>query len=367
MKTVLQEIANDPASLIIGNLPLPVPAPGSREILIRVYCAALNRLDLLQSAGSYPVPAGASPVLGIEVSGSIVAMGDRCTSDLKVNDQIMGLVPGGGYSEFCIADERTIMHAIPGVPPDVLAAIPEAFLTAYQLCFKLANVQPGEAVLLHAAASSVGQAAIQMLTLKGARVYCTVRSEAKRQRCLELGAVAATLIDFPTDLSFSEWAIAANDGKPIDVVLDPVGSAYFQENVVSLGIDGRLILYGLMGGAAVEDPMLLNKLLAKRLSVIATTLRSRTDDYKKDLIEALKSDPVGIPAIASGAIKVTVDRTYELDQVLEAHDYMRRNKNIGKIILSVTSTASAIEFFQRELQSLDERNHINIDAEQMSK
>jgi NADPH:quinone reductase-like Zn-dependent oxidoreductase len=163
-------------------------------------------------------------------------MGSGCTSDFKVNDQIMGLVSGGGYAEFCLADERTLMHAIPGIPPDVLAAIPEAFMTAYQLCFKLANIQKGESVLLHAAASSVGQAAIQMLTLKGCRVYCTVRGEAKRQRCSELGAVAATVIDFPTDLSFSEWAVAANDG-PIDVILDPVGSAYMQENVAALGLD----------------------------------------------------------------------------------------------------------------------------------
>lgn len=357
MKSIVQTVFGDASTLVVGNVPLP--EPGSREVLIRVNCAALNRMDLLQAAGKYPVPAGASEVLGVEVSGTIVAMGDGCTLGFEINESVMALISGGGYAEFCTADERCLMRTLPGMEADQSASIPEAFMTAYQLSFLVGRIQSGESVLLHAAASSVGQAAIQMLVRKGVRVFATVRSEVKRIRCLELGATAAIVLD-SEPAKFSDWVKENNGGKKLDAILDPVGLTYLAENIEALDFDGRLVLYGLMSGGAVNDPMFLNKLLSKRLTVTASTLRNRSVEYKETLIRALVNDPVGIPAIASGDIKVIVDRTYQMEEVLAAHDFMRKNENIGKIVLLVTSTASAIDFFSKELNSLGKRNNLNI-------
>jgi putative PIG3 family NAD(P)H quinone oxidoreductase len=357
MKTIVQTVPGDGSSLTVGNVPLPEPGP--REVLIRVQCAALNRMDLLQAAGRYPVPKGASDVLGVEVSGTIIALGEECSSAFQVNEAVMALIPGGGYAEFCVCDERCLMHCIPGLEPQVSASIPEAFMTAYQLCFLVGRVQSGESVLLHAAASSVGQAAMQMLVRKGAKVFATVRSETKRDRCMELGCTG-TIVMGSEEEKFGPWLLEANHGKKIDVILDPVGLTYLQENIEVLDLDGRLVLYGLMSGGAVNDAMFLNKLLAKRLTVTASTLRSRTTEYKHALIKALSEDPDGLPAIASGDIKVIVDRTFQMEEVLEAHECMRKNTNIGKIVLLVSSSASAVEFFQKELQSLGKRNNLKI-------
>ena len=357
MKTVVQNTFGDASSLAIGNVPLPEPK--HREVLIRVNCAALNRMDLLQAAGKYPVPAGASEVLGVEVSGTIVAFGEGCISGFEMNESVMALISGGGYAEFCVADERCLMRTIPGMEAHQWASIPEAFMTAYQLCFLVGRIQCGESVLLHAAASSVGQAAIQMLVRKGVRVFCTVRSEAKRVRCQELGATATIVLDTEPS-KFSDWVKENNAGKKLDAILDPVGAGYLNENLEALDTDGRLVLYGLMSGGGVTDPLFLNKLLSKRISVSATTLRNRCVEYKEALIKALVNDPDGIPAIVSGDIKVIVDKTFEMEEVLAAHDMMRKNENIGKIVLLITSTASAIDFFQKELNSLGKRNNLNI-------
>jgi len=357
MKTIVQTIPGDASSLTIGNVPLPEPGP--REVLIRVLCSALNRMDLLQAAGKYPVPKGASEVLGVEVSGTIIAMGAECSCGFQINETVMALIPGGGYAEFCVSDERCLMRSIPGMEPHVAAAIPEAFMTAYQLCFLVGKIQPGESVLLHAAASSVGQAAIQMLVRKNVRVFATVRSESKQVRCMELGCTGAIVMKSADD-RFTEWLLEANDGKRMNAILDPVGLTYSQENIDVLDMDGRLVLYGLMSGGAVNDSMFMNKLLAKRLTVTASTLRSRSVEYKQSLIAALSADPDGLPAIASGEIRVIVDRTYQMEEVLEAHEFMRKNNNIGKIVLLVTSTASAIDFFQKELQSLGKRNNLKM-------
>jgi NADPH:quinone reductase-like Zn-dependent oxidoreductase len=198
-----------------------------------------------------------------------------------------------------------------------------------------------------------------MLVRKGIKVFATVRSEAKRQRCLDLGATAAIVMQ-SEEQKFGEWLVEQNDGKRIDAVLDPVGVTYLHENIEVLDFDGRLVIYGLMSGGAVSDPMFLNKMLSKRLTVTATTLRNRSTEYKAALIAALSADPDGLPAIAAGDIKVLVDRTFAMEEVLAAHEVMRQNVNIGKIVLLVTSTSTAIDFFQKELDSLGKRNNLKM-------
>lgn len=319
-------------------------------------CAAINRMDLVQSKGGYPVPAGASHVLGVEVSGTVAAIGESCQMGLKLNEKVAALIPGGGYAEFCVVDERTVIRPLTdSLSNEVLASIPEAFMTAYQLCFVVGKLQPGESVLLHAAASSVGQAAIQMLVRKGMKVFCTTRSEDKRLKCLELGATGAFNA---SDGTFAEAVRAANGGRGVQMILDPVGAGYMDENLRALDLDGRLLIYGLMGGAGITDPTFLGKLMAKRITILTSTLRSRSVEYKAELLRLLAEDPDGFPAIAAGHIAVDVDRTFLLEEILEAHAYVGANKNTGKVVLLVANAASAIQTFEQELSEMKKRNNI---------
>lgn len=354
MRGIIQLIPGDLASLVVSDN-LSIPCPYGREILIRVNCAALNRMDLLQGMGKYPVPEGASPVIGIEVSGTVSTVGDDCEFGFKEGDEVMALLTGGGYAEFASVDERQIFRAIPGLDMQTLASIPEAFITAYQLCFIVGQVKPGDAVLLHAAASSVGQAAIQLMVRKGITVFATVRSEEKQSRCIELGCQECFVVSSDAP-KFCDMVKLANGNKGVDVVLDPVGGTYLSENIDVLPVDGTMVLYGLMGGTAVTDPTFLAKLMAKRITIAASTLRSRSIEYKAAIVEALQSDPDGIAAIQSGDIQVQVDRTFLLEEVVKAHSHMSANANIGKIVLMVASSVSAIDFFQKELEMLAKKN-----------
>lgn len=355
MRAVIQLVPGNPNSLVI-NEDVPMPQPGLRNILIRVQYAALNRMDLLQAKGNYPLPPGASNVLGVEVSGTIAAFGDGCELGFIYGESVSALLLGGGYAEFCMADERHILRAFPKLSMQIMAAIPEAFMTAYQLCFMVGSVTSGDSVLLHAAASSVGQAAIQLLSRKGIKVFTTVRSKSKQKLCSDLGATAAFLID-DASISFADEVIRANDGNLINVVLDPVGSSYLSENLKVLAVDSRWVLYGMMSGGAISEPALLSKLMARRISLLPSTLRSRSAEYKEEIIKQLSADSAGFPAIVKGEIKVHVDKVFPLEEVIEAHRYMSRNENTGKILLAVTSTSTALEFFEKELENIAKRNH----------
>jgi tumor protein p53-inducible protein 3 len=332
MRAVVQSTPNDPSTLMVGSVPVPVP--GNREILIRVQCSAINRMDLLQVKGAYPVPAGASNIIGVEVSGTVAAIGPGCLCNFQVNETVAALLPGGGYAEYCVVDERTVIRSIGKLDMKVLAAVPEAFMTSYQLCFLVGNIQPGEAVLLHAAASSVGQAAIQMLVRKGCKVFTTVRSEDKVSTCEQLGAIA---LNVGNSALFSEAIRERNGGKGVNVILDPVGASYMDENIKSLEVDGRVLIYGLMGGAGITDSAgFLGKFLAKRLTLLTSTLRSRSVEYKEELLRRLSTDKdAGFPALASGEMKVDVDRTFPLEEVLQAHEYVAKNLNTGKVVLLI--------------------------------
>jgi tumor protein p53-inducible protein 3 len=268
---------------------------------------------------------------------------------------VTALLTGGGYAEFALCDERHMFKAFPGAEMTTMAAIPEAFVTAYQLCFTIGQAKRGDAVLLHAAASSVGQAAIQMLVRKGVTVFATVRTASKRDRCMELGCkeciVVSTSAD-PADIQFAAQIIEANDGQPVNIVLDPVGSSYLPETIAVLGTDSKLVLYGLMGGGAVNDGAVLNKLLGKRISLLCTTLRARSPEYKAEIVQNLISDPDCLPAIARGDIKVEVEKIFELAEVIQALEYMSSNANAGKIVLLVSSSQSAINFFEQELSRI---------------
>ena len=331
MRAVVQKVSGDPTTLEIGTI--PIPEAGVRELLIKVQYAAINRMDLIQSKGNYPLPKGASPILGVEVSGTVVGIGSGCLLGFQIGDKVASLMTGGGYAEYCVVDERTVIKQFGSMNMLTLAAVPEAFMTAYQLCFVVDNIKPGESVLLHAAASSIGQAAIQLLRQKNVTVFCTVRSESKRLKCLELGANGA--FNIGNSSQFNELIRNSNSGIGVHAVIDPVGGSYMEENLKSLEPDGRIVIYGLMGGAAVTDPTFLSKLMAKRITIRTSTLRARPIEYKENLIRLLTNDPQAFPALASGDIKVDVDKTFDISEVIQAHACVDRNENTGKVVLIV--------------------------------
>lgn len=343
MRGVIQP---SPDGEIVVSTDLHVPSPGHREVIIRIQYAAVNRMDLVQAKGLYAVPSGASPILGVEVSGVIEGVGPNCEFGFKEGDEVMALLEGGGYAEYAICDERTVMKLLPGVDMKTASAIPESFMTAYQILFLVAKMNPGESVLIHAAASSVGQAAIQLAVNKGITVLATTRSSDKLQTCLDLGAHFGKVVEDGS--TFKNFVLNATNGFGVDVILDPVGSSYLRDNLDSIRVDGRLVLYGLLSGGVISEDFNSNSpsgffrsLLFKRVQILPTTLRSRSYDYKADLIKRLTDDrDAGFPAISTHKIKVHISNVLPLYDVRKAHKIMADNINIGKIILLVQVNAS---------------------------
>jgi NADPH:quinone reductase-like Zn-dependent oxidoreductase len=281
----------------------------------------------------------------VQVSGVVVTA--PANSTLRPGDEVMALLPGGGYAEYCVCDERTVVRVPAGVSLLTASALPEAFMTAHQLLFLVARLQPGETVLMHAAASSVGQAALQMAVRRGATVLVTTRSQQKLDVCLALGAHAGIVVG--SDHKFADQVLANTGGAGVHVVLDPVGADYLRDNLLALQMDGRLVSYGLLSGGVVPpelnsntssasgtSPTLLQQILFKRVSLLGSTLRARTVEYKQALLQALLEDEeAGFPAVAAGHVHVNVSLLLPLSEVQQAHEIMRRNENIGKIVLEV--------------------------------
>lgn len=299
----------------------PQPAPG--QLRVRVLAAGINRADIVQRQGHYPPPKGASPVLGLEIAGMVDAVNGP--SRFQEGDAVFGLVAGGGYAEYALLDSSA---ALP--KPDMMswaeaASLPEAWMTAWFNLVDIAALQPGETVLVHAGASGVGAAAIQLASLLGARVVASASSEEKRQFCRSLGA--AEVID-SRQAGFAA-NLKAQGG--VDVVLDPVGAALFDDNIAALKPDGRLVVIGIMGGSSAT--LNLGLLLVKRLRLLGSTLRSQPEAVKARLAAALEAEV--LPALADGRARITLDSVYPLAAVADAHRYVEDNRNLGKVVLSL--------------------------------
>jgi len=334
MRAVVVETPGKPEGMVIAEV--SVPKPGPAELLIRIQATAVNRADTLQRKGSYNPPPGVTDVLGLEAAGVVDAVGTECTGPFKVGDRAMVLLAGGGYAEYVSVDER---HAMP--VPDKLsiveaAAIPEVWLTAYQLLHLVGKAQPGDTVMIHAGGSGVGTAATQLALLHGCKVLVTAGSEAKRARSLELGASHA----FARGDGWAEEVARVTGGAGVNLVLDCVGGSYWKQNAEALGMEGRWVVYGLMGGAAV-DGAILGAILRKRLSISGTTLRARTNDYKAELVASFSANALPLFAGSPAKLLPVVDRTFPLEKVVEAHVTMEANANNGKIVLLVDDTAAA--------------------------
>lgn len=325
MRAVQFHAHGGPDQLYLGEY--APPAPDSQEVIVKVAFTALNRADLLQRQGNYPVPPGDSPIMGLEMSGEVVQIGHEVTK-WSVGDRIFGLLNGGGYAEFAVIHEDMAMPVPPGMSLREAAGIPEVFLTAFQALHWIGKLQAGETALIHAGASGVGTAALQLIQLAKATSIVTA-SAGKHPICYELGASKA--IDYRTE-DFAEVVKDITEGKGVDVIVDFIAANYFNQNLQSLALDGRMIMLALMGGIKVPE-VNLALILGKRLQITGSTLRSRSLDYKIRLTQAFHQ--YAGEHLASGKLRPIIDSVYPWEQVREAHEYMEANKNQGKILLQV--------------------------------
>lgn len=304
------------------------PQANSDELLVRVKATALNRADILQREGRYPAPKGASPILGLEMAGVVEFVGANCNG-WHTGDRVCALLPGGGYAQYATIPAKMAIPIPDNLSFEDAAAIPEVFLTAYQALHWIGKVRPEEYVLIHAGASGVGTAAIQLVKAAGAIPIVTAGSARKLDFCLKLGAKVA--INYK-DGEFSTHVLEATNNKGVDLILDFIGAAYWEQNMTCLAMDGRMVLLATMGGAAVDE-LNLGQILRKRVQVQGTTLRSRTPEYKVELTRDFVKNV--LPGFEDGRFKPIVDSNFDFDNAGEAHNHMEANKNIGKIILLV--------------------------------
>ncbi|XP_046574671.1 quinone oxidoreductase PIG3-like [Haliotis rubra] len=305
------------------------PALGERQVLIKVHASAINRADTLQRKGLYPPPPGESDILGLEAAGVVDSLGPGCSEKWKIGDRVMSLLSGGGNSEYVATPEQLLMAIPEGMDYIQAAAIPEVWLTAYQLLHFVGKVQSGETVLIHGGASGVGTAAVQLVSLAGAKSIVTAGSEAKIATAVSLGASQGFNYK---EGDFSQKVRDATNGKGVDVILDCVGGSYYEQNMNVIAVDGRWVLYGLMGGGNISGDVFA-KLLRKRVSVTGTTLRARSLEYKTKLVGSFMQDV--LHHFISGKVKPIVFTTFPLEKIGDAHKMMEENKNTGKIVIEV--------------------------------
>ena len=302
------------------------PSVGVGEVKIDNRATAVNRADLAQRTGGYPPPPGASPILGLECAGVVREVGEGVTR-AKPGDEVCALLAGGGHAETVVVPAGQVLPKPKGLSFAEAAALPEVFATAWINLFHEAAAQPGERILLHAGASGVGTAAIQMCREFGNPCFVTAGSEAKINRCVELGADAG----FNRKGGSFVDAVQAWSGDGVDVILDPVGAAYLADNLKCLNLDGRLVIIGLLGGAVGEVP--LGAMMVKRQRIIGSTLRARTIAAKAAVMDALQERVW--PLIESGTIKPIIETTLPVQQAGAAHELLATNDTFGKVVLEL--------------------------------
>lgn len=326
MKALLiDEDSNQPV-MKVGEFPDPNPEP--HEILVKVEATALNRADLLQKAGKYPVPEGASPILGLEMSGVVEEVGSEVT-EFEEGDRVFGLLSGGGYAEYCTIHENMAMTIQDELSFEEAAGIPEVFLTAFQAIYWLGELSNQETILIHAGASGVGTSAIQLAKhLQDARIITTAGTDEKNDLCQRLGSDLS--INYKEE-SFSDVIESEFGENCVDLIIDFVGSPYWEMNIKVLGLDGRLVYLSMLGGAKV-DQMNLVPILRKRITIKGSTLRNRSDEYKMKLTKDFKENALEL--FSNGTINPIIDSVFDWSDVEDAHTRMKNNLNAGKIILT---------------------------------
>jgi putative PIG3 family NAD(P)H quinone oxidoreductase len=315
-----------PEAMVWAEVPDPVPGPG--EVLLDIAASAVNRADIMQRQGFYPPPPGAPPYPGLECSGRIRALGSGVTG-WAVGDEVAALLGGGGYAEQVAVPAGQLLPRPRSMSLLEAGGLAEVTCTVWSNIFMIANLQPGETLLVHGGASGIGTTAIQLASALGARVAVTAGSAAKLERCRELGA--DVLINYRED-DFVAAVKAATDGHGADVILDNMGAAYLDRNVDALAVNGRVVIIGLQGG--VKGELNIGKLLSKRGAVLATSLRARGAAEKASIVAAVREHV--LPLIEAGKVRIIIDRTVPVQQVAEAHRAIEDSEHVGKILLEVT-------------------------------
>ena len=317
----------DPEVMTIARGPLPVPRAG--EILVKVEAAGVNRPDVQQRKGAYPAPKDASPVLGLEIAGEVVALGDGVT-EFKLGDKVCALANGGGYAEYCTVPASQTLFWPKGYDAVKAAALPETFFTVWANLFQMAGLTEGETVLIHGGSSGIGTTAIQLAKVFGASaIYATAGSREKCDACEKLGATRG--IDYKTE-DFAEVIKAETKGKGVDVILDMIGASYFEKNLASLAKDGCLSMIAFLGGPVAEK-VNLTPIMVKRLTVTGSTMRPRTAEEKRAIRDDLLAEVW--PQLEEGTIAPLIHDVLPIERVAEAHRLMETSTHIGKIIMTV--------------------------------
>lgn len=305
----------------------PVPGVGPGQLLVRVEAAGVNRPDISQRMGNYPPPADASPLPGLEISGEVVAAGPD-TSRFKVGDKVCALTAGGGYAEYCVAEETSALPVPTGMSMIEAAAVPETFFTVWHNVFERGGLKAGEWFLVHGGSSGIGTTAIQLAVAFGARVITTVGNADKAAACEKLGATRA--INYHEE-DFVEVVKEVTGDHGADVILDMVGGEYIGRNFKAAAMDGRVVQIAFLGGPKAETNFI--PLMIKRLTYTGSTLRPRTREVKGKIAEALEKNVW--PLIAAGKVKPVMAETFALADAAEAHKCMEASKHIGKIVMKV--------------------------------
>ncbi len=354
MKAILYNSENPSEPLQLEETEKPTPSES--EILVKVKATALNRADLLQRAGKYPPPKGASKILGLEIAGEVVEIGKKAKKH-KIGDEVFGLVSGGGYAEFATIDAKMAILKPKHFSFEQAAAIPEVFLTAFQTIFwtlklgardeglgngneNTGNTENGEwglengnelnqkSILIHAGASGVGSAAIQICKVLKMKVFVTA-SKSKQEFCKNLGA--NVVIDYENE-DFAKVILEQTNEKGVSYIIDFIGQNYWKQNIDCIAIDGKMAILAAMSGAKLENAT-LSKILLKRIQITGSTLRSRSLAYQRELTEQFSE--FALPLFEKGELKPVVDSIFDWSLAEQAHKDMENNQNKGKIILAV--------------------------------
>jgi putative PIG3 family NAD(P)H quinone oxidoreductase len=314
-----------PEVLLPETRSVPVPGPG--EILVKVAAAGVNRPDVAQRSGAYPPPPGASDLPGLEISGEVVAVGSGSTRH-KLGDKVMSLVAGGGYAQYCIAQDAQAMTVPPSLSMLEAGAIPETLMTVWHNVFERGGLKPGETLLVHGGSSGIGTMAIQLAKAFGSKVIVTVGSKDKADACVKLGADRA--INYKTE-DFVAEVKAATGGTGANVILDMVGGDYIDRNYDAAAVDGRIVQIATLGGAKATINIV--KVMMKRLHHTGSTLRPRTNADKAAMVAAIEARVM--PLLREGRVKPLMDSTFPLEKAADAHRRMETSEHIGKIVLAV--------------------------------
>jgi NADPH:quinone reductase len=307
----------------------PVPQPGEGEVLVRVIAAGVNRPDIMQRQGRYPPPPGASDLPGLEISGEVVALGPNVPG-VSVGEQVVALLPGGGYAGYAIAAAPLCLPVPSGVSMVEGAAIPETYFTVWTNLFERGGCKAGDTVLVHGGTSGIGTTAIQLATAWGARVFATAGSELKARACEKIGAVRG--IDYRSE-DFVEVVRQETAGKGVDLILDIVAGSYVPRNLEAAAVEGRIVVISLLGGARAEVNFGL--VLSKRLTITGSTLRIRSVSQKAMVAAAVRKNIW--PLLAAGRARPIIHATFPLAEAAAAHALMESSNHIGKIVLTVAT------------------------------